>query len=220
MRCLICHEEIFPRITWDNFWRIPEKEVLCSECKYQFLSLKPGCELCFRVGQNGVCEDCKWWEWNHPGLLTKNISVFQYNEFAKDFVARWKYRGDYILLEALQRHVVEQFNRMKNSDCIIAPIPLSEERTVERGFNQSEAVIQLLNQTPCHLLERKNTEKQSKKGRYARITSDNPFKLIESVRQPVILVDDIYTTGTTVRHAASLLKQGGCPEVISFTIFR
>ncbi|SFF67891.1 competence protein ComFC [Halobacillus alkaliphilus] len=220
MRCLICHEETIPKITWTNFWSLPEKEVLCIVCRSMFQPLKPGCPLCFREGEKGVCEDCQWWEQTHPGLLAKNTSVFQYNEFAKDFVARWKYRGDYILLEALQWHVVEHFSRMRNSDYIIAPIPLSEERSYERGFNQSEAIIDLLNQRPHSLLERRNSEKQSKKGRYARITSNNPFKLIQSVRQPVMLVDDIYTTGTTVRHAASLLKQAGCPAVTSFTIFR
>jgi len=48
----------------------------------------------------------------------------------------------------------------------------------------------------------------------------NPFNLVKSLNNPVLLVDDIYTTGRTLRHAAQLLKEAGCQEVYALTLCR
>lgn len=148
--------------------------------------------------------------------LQKNVALFQYNAFAKEWVGKWKYRGDYELLYSIQDAVLPQLTK----DYPYVPIPLSEERMRERGFNQSEAIIQLTEKEPIHLLSRSGTSKQSKKQRQERVKSENPFQLLKPIYTPALLVDDIYTTGTTLRHAASLLKEVGCPAVYSFTLFR
>src|SRR5690625_1097913 len=70
------------------------------------------------------------------------------------------------------------------------------------------------------ILTRIHSEKQSKKTRSERLSADNPFVAAKKVNKPVILVDDIYTTGTTLRHAATLLKEQGCPEVYAYTLIR
>jgi competence protein ComFC len=221
MRCLVCHETIEPQVTWENFWKVPEKEKLCSACSIQMDRIvKPGCPICFRNDYQGICSDCQKWKVTHEGVLEKNVSVFRYNDFAKDVVARWKYRGDYVLVEAYKKELIKAFQKNYTAEWPLVSIPLSKERMKERGFNQSEAIIRLLARESINLLDREGTEKQSKKQRAARIHSYNPFQLRTSINEPVILVDDIYTTGTTLRHAASLLRQAGCPMVCAFTIFR
>lgn len=64
------------------------------------------------------------------------------------------------------------------------------------------------------------SEKQAKKSRFERIMMKNPFKQTEPFNKPVVLVDDIYTTGRTLRHAAQLLTENGCPEVYALTLCR
>lgn len=220
MRCLICHEEIAPVVTWVNFWQVMEKQTCCQTCKDQFVIIEPGCPKCHRSDSKRMCFDCERWGNGYPDPLEQNVSLFEYNDFAKDWVAKWKYRGDYVLVDSIRKQMKSLFEKTGWEAYPLVPIPLSEERLFERGFNQSEALIHLLEKQPYNLLKRVHAEKQSKKQRWERVASINPFRLEVPVREPVVLVDDIYTTGTTVRHVAALLKEAGCPRVFSLTIFR
>src|SRR5699024_2546140 len=148
------------------------------------------------------------------------------NDLMKEMIAKWKYRGDYELLNAFSKDIKATMNtHLQNilKEYVIVPIPLSEERLHERGFNQSLAIANKLTDDKHRIqdiLERTHGEKQSKKSRDQRIFRKNPFKLTKIINKTVILVDDIYTTGTTLRHAASLLSQSGCPAVYSYTLIR
>ncbi|WP_240374381.1 ComF family protein [Bacillus piscicola] len=79
---------------------------------------------------------------------------------------------------------------------------------------------------PILLLERMyDNEKQSKKSRSERfMAKDNPFRFIEPKNgipsKKVVLLDDIYTTGLTLRKAAVELKKNGIKEVRAITVFR
>ncbi|MCA0971563.1 ComF family protein [Halobacillus litoralis] len=201
------------QVTWTNVFLPPKRSSICEGCLSQFERITPTCPKCGRGDSTGLCFDCERWGMDKEDPLEKNTALFAYNDFAKDWVAKWKYRGDYELLYSLREQVA-------SLEGPLVPIPLSDERLAERGFNQSEAVIRLLGGESVSLLERSGTSKQSKKQRAERVTSENPFRLVEPIRAPVTIVDDIYTTGTTLRHAASLLKEAGCPSVSSFTIFR
>ncbi len=103
---------------------------------------------------------------------------------------------------------------------LIVPIPLSDERLYERAFNQAEVIAKWIQPEIDLILRREHREKQSKKSRHERITSKNPFILTKTINKPVLLVDDIYTTGTTLRHASTMLKKHGCPRVDAFTLIR
>ncbi|MGN7175963.1 ComF family protein [Paenibacillus sp. FSL R5-0490] len=106
-------------------------------------------------------------------------------------------------------------------DCLV-PIPLSPERLYERGFNQSAALILEAGFTPAELLQRIHSEKQSKKSRLERIHHHQVFEPlnINIENKVILLIDDIYTTGSTLYHAAKVLKTGGAASVLSLTLAR
>ncbi|MFY2155821.1 ComF family protein [Cytobacillus firmus] len=108
-----------------------------------------------------------------------------------------------------------------NFECLV-PIPLSPERLYERGFNQSAALIREAGFTPKDLLQRIHSEKQSKKSRLDRIHQNQVFEPLNiNIKNKIILlVDDIYTTGSTLYHAARVLKNGGAASVFSLTLAR
>ncbi|MBA2175557.1 ComF family protein [Halobacillus locisalis] len=220
MRCYVCFEEILPEVTWSTFLLPQKVKKICYGCERQFEHIVPACPKCGRPDSTGLCFDCERWGMEQEDPLEQNVALYQYNDFAKDWVARWKYRGDYELLQSLECQLRSLFQKTEWDTYALVPVPLSGGRLVERGFNQSEAIIQSLGQKSTNLLRRTGTEKQSKKQRRARVASSNPFSMIDPIYTPVVLVDDIYTTGTTIRHAASLLKQSGCPQVFSLTLFR
>ncbi|MEH7444574.1 ComF family protein [Bacillus sp. JJ1122] len=175
----------------------------------------------YRLGN--VCLDCKRWEdddkWS--GSLDKNISMFSYDNFTKEVIAKFKFRGDYILAELFASAFRKALLAFQYD--YIVPIPLSEERLYERGFNQAEAIIRTAGCQPTHLLSRIHTEKQSKKSRHERIHLEQVFKAethLDLRGKTILLVDDIYTTGSTLRHAAKLLKDHGAAKVYSLTLAR
>nr|WP_279325946.1 phosphoribosyltransferase family protein [Bacillus sp. FJAT-47783] len=109
------------------------------------------------------------------------------------------------------------------STYVTLPIPLSQQRLYERGFNQALLLSQQLHLPIIEPLEKIDLKKQSKKSRNERIHSKNMFTLTkpELVKdQHIIIIDDIYTTGTTIRHAAKLLHQAGASTVQSLTLIR
>ncbi|SEA39290.1 competence protein ComFC [Thalassobacillus cyri] len=225
MRCLNCHQVILHQVTWYNLFSLPQTQVICNACQSELKKITGAkCLSCSRpMEKPGLCPDCKRWEEDErwSGVLDQNISIFHYNEQMKDIMARWKYRGDYILADLFREAMQDEFQEhFMGEDVVVVPIPLSDERMEERGFNQADTLAGFI-QAPVKLaLTRLHGEKQSKKSRQERMDTVNPFLLAEPVHQAVLLVDDIYTTGMTLRHAAKLLKTNGTPKIFSLTLIR
>lgn len=226
MNCLWCDEYISEEIKWNNFFILSKSKKICYACEGKLIKLQGNrCKLCSRMIKEQLCNDCIEWSSNPlwKESLIYNHSIFLYNEEMQEIIAKWKYRGDFVLAEIFSEDIRSVFNEKFlhiKEDAIIIPIPLSDERLKERGFNQAKALADFLPQENVNALVRTHSEKQSKKTRYERIISENPFTLIKKIDQPVILIDDIYTTGTTLRHAGKLLKENGCPKVYGFSLIR
>lgn len=224
--CLLCEEELILQINWGNLIRGNKQSNLCAICneKLEFLNERQ-CFHCSRPADEEQCEDCKTWSSIHNGNdpLFQNVSLYTYNSFMKDVITRWKYRGDYIISEIFREDYSAHFQKRfaeNKKQAVIVPIPLSRERLYERGFNQAHLLATFLTTNVADVLKRVHNEKQAKKSRMERMTTTNPFSLQSPVNQPVILIDDIYTTGSTLRHAATILKANGCPQVFAYTLIR
>ncbi|SFA44433.1 competence protein ComFC [Parageobacillus thermantarcticus] len=234
MNCLICHAPYNPLASWQHFLTLKNADCLCVKCRGAFVKIDGEiCDICGRPfaglershRQGKLCADCVQWqkddEWKD--VLTKNRSVYMYNEFMKEVVALWKFRGDYAIVQAFQDEFCREFYRHFDNTFCIVPIPLSDERLYERGFNQAKALAELLALPIYEPLCRRHLEKQSKKSRLERLRTENVFRLSEktSLRgKHIVLIDDIYTTGTTLRHAAKVLLKAGAASVSSITLAR
>jgi competence protein ComFC len=231
-RCLLCHEIILPSVGWRAIFSKEKRPLLCPTCEGKFEKIEgETCWICsrpfahvdekFRSGD--LCHDCVRWEGDDEwqGYLNKNNSIFLYNDFIKEVIARYKFRGDYVLAKVFAEFFREELQK-KNADLFV-PIPLSEERLYERGFNQAHALLIESGLPPSPILSRIHSEKQSKKTRSERIHIPQVFQLSENLSldgKKIILIDDIYTTGSTLRHAAKLLKEAGAECIESLTLAR
>lgn len=122
----------------------------------------------------------------------------------------------------------ENIEFIKKYDVLI-PIPIHKDRMRTRGYNQSELIakdlayeiknIKLENRV---LIKTKNIIAQSslnKKQRENNIKDVYQIKSVEKVmNKKILLLDDIYTTGSTVNECAKILKEAGCKEVGIITI--
>lgn len=143
----------------------------------------------------------------------------------KDILSTFKFRGDSALASVFEKDF--QISCKANFKTIkldaAMPIPLSTERLYERGFNQAKLLADFLPLPQLDALERTHHEKQSKKSRHERLSSSNVFSITDRSiieGKNILLIDDIYTTGTTLRHAAKRLKDSGAASIYSFTLIR
>jgi len=201
--------------------------IYCVGCKKENISL---------------CVDCIN---NFPSALNtsvvSDISLFDYkDETVKRSMWLLKYRGnrdigkifasslyDRLLDEVSERNMFSHFHNP-----IMTPIPLSKKRLKERGFNQSEIIAKELsfidNDTSFKLVadvlyKTKDTPSQvSIKDRATRLQN---LRGCFSVKNPgviknrnIILIDDITTTGATIKEARKTLLGAGAKKVIAFTI--
>lgn len=233
--CLYCHQSYTERWSWTDLFGLSIAAMLCPDCEDKMELIKGEiCRICGRpfslfpeqYRQGDCCNDCILWEKNEvwTGILQQNRSLYVYNDFFRELIAKLKYRGDAELVKAFYPVLKKQFKKISQYALII-PIPLSEERSYERGFNQAELLAKGINNHVALLLERKtHEEKQSKKTRDERLEQkENPFKVIESNKvqdQIILLIDDVYTTGSTLRYAAKVLLEAGAKQVSSITLAR
>lgn len=155
------------------------------------------------------------------GYILTNHSLYKYNSAMKDFMHRYKFQGDYRLRYVFQRQFTDLIRKC-GSDVII-PIPVNSRTMQTRGFNQVSGLIE--NSISIkHLLLAKSTVKsvpQSLKNRQERLKTQQPFLIHHPdfiMNKSVTLVDDIYTTGRTLYHAANLCREAGCRVINSVTL--
>lgn len=232
-KCLWCGGSYFPPIRWTGFLDVRDRRGFCDRCwsKFDALSGRTLCDKCGRAldlvsadyVKDGLCSDCA--DWGSADILTMNRSLFTYNEFLREVVTQFKFRGDAILVGGFQDAWRKLYHRHFKG-CVPVPVPLSAERMGERFFNQAWILASLLPVAPVELLKRvRHDTKQSKKSRRERLAGDeNPFALIEGCEdfhgKSFVIIDDIYTTGTTVRHAAHALAALEPAAIYSMTLAR
>ena len=211
------------------------KATCCEICQKQLHPLVG--EVCLKCGrslhqiearfvQGKHCTDCvRWGERGWKDVLIQNKSFYVYNDFLKKILALYKYRGDVEVGRVFSSSIHKELIRSYSFIDQVIPMPASRERMYERGFNQCEVWIEGTKFAKDSPLKRmRNEDKQSKRSREKRINrKEEMFQLVDEANvagKKLLLLDDIYTTGTTIHHAALTLKQGGASEVYSLTLCR
>ena len=226
--CISCHESMLPRLSWKDLFTPRAGETLCSFCAKELQPINHDtiCSICSRPLKEKIlaCEDCLTWS-RHPvyhSALHQNRSLYSYNPALKELIKRFKYDRDYEIALCFTLLLKETLANMPSYD-LLTPIPLNDQRLKERTFNQSEALIKEAALAYEKILTRAGDAKthQAKKGKRDRHMTMNPFQTTKQLNgKTVVIVDDLYTTGTTIRHAAFCLKEAGAEKVMSITVGR
>ncbi len=128
-----------------------------------------------------------------------------------------------VILGEFWANQIENCPFPKNS--ILVPIPLHKEKLKKRGYNQASYIAKGLANTWNLSINEKDftriqyTESQTFKSKEERHKNvENIFDLLNPIHQPVILVDDVITTGSTLVSACKKLEEKGVTEIYVFTI--
>jgi competence protein ComFC len=183
------------------------------------------------------CERRSFAGLTHPNCIRTNgvdglIAIFYYNNILKKVIKNIKYRlvaeGLAELLSAIEPHSYNRaiFYKKNFSPLYLQPIPLHKNRLNRRGFNQSERIAsffgEMLSLPLIDVLVRtKNTESQARlrdrQNRFQNLrgafemNSKNYGDYKSYVN--IMIVDDVVTSGSTVKEAAKILKKNNVEKV-------
>lgn len=214
----------------------------CISCKKWRKYICLECRRDIEVLPFHICPVCN--EKIYPGLIHKEcegkvlingvVSCMKYNKVAKKIVKAIKYQLIYDIYTELSefiytKGIFQEFYKRHNI-CYFQPIPLHPNRLKLRGFNQAEELATLFSKKFPYrlinaLLRVKDTKPQAqihyKKQRQENI--HNAFNIKDNglvKGKVIILVDDVYTSGTTCLEAAKILKNNGVLEVYVWSLAR
>lgn len=205
------------------------EEQMCESCRKTLPYI--GERFCLKCGKYledvtvELCCDCRKQE--HRFL--QNRGIFRYDAGMKKVIYRFKYQNQRWYGKFFADEIVRQLgNQIKswNPDGMI-PVPLHKSRQKKRGFNQAEEILKGVKERleipvyPNLVIREKKTLPQKVLNRAGREKNlKNAFKIADnSVKlNGVILVDDIYTTGSTLDALAETLQDAGVKRVYAICL--
>ena len=173
-----------------------------------------------------ICLQCR----NYEHIFNTNYSILDYDGIIKDKIIEFKQSRFKDIGSAFAHIMLDYFEKLKLDIDLIIPVPIHENRLKARGFNQTEILLteiakkynKLVN--PELLKRIKDTPHQTGLGRINRL--ENLYMAFEVTNKKkiknkkILLVDDIYTTGTTLDECARTLYDAGAKSVMSLCLAR
>lgn len=208
----------------------PKELALCDACWTAVpWILQVQCHCC---GRPESCSDCQ--RRPHP-YFVRNRSAVSYSPLMKEWLAVYKYRGHEKLRELLGTMLLHAYHLHRRSEAgkdkdagtseleLITYVPVSHERYQERGFNQAQQLANELGKRTgipvVPMLARvRHTDKQSFKTRGDRLADlQGVFAMLPESRAALrelevqtkiklYMVDDVYTTGSTLNECARTVQ--------------
>ena len=199
------------------------------------LLFPPKCAFCGEHGVHGVCAACEkalpWCETPYherPGI-GKCLAPLRYESAVRESLLRFKFRGGRgsaegygaVLAQCVAEHFGGEFD-------LVTYVPVSEKRARERGYDQTlllaREMCRAWDVSPVTLLRKtRHTPAQSTlktpEERRANVLGVYEAMGAEQIADArILLVDDILTTGATLRECVRVLKDAGAKSVLCATL--
>jgi ComF family protein len=196
-------------------------ELVCKKCLKKIPIFEGRCVKCSRKNPLGIiCNNCK-------GRYEPDLAIarFKYKSEAKKLIQNFKYEDVTDLKIIFAKELAELIKKSLDfRGYEVIPIPLSGYKKRYRGYNQAELVSRevshALGLNLSLVLRRVAGETEliglSRVERLKLIK--NTFKLSAKPPEKVILIDDVITSGATIREATKALKKFGTKRVAAFSI--
>lgn len=198
---------------------------ICDKCisKINWATDKT-CAKCGKViegeWQNSLCADCM--EADHS--FDKGITCAEYGVYTRTIVFSLKYSGKTYIAKDIAKAMRDKLSLENTEYDIIVPVPISKKKLKDRGFNQASLICRYLSKFVGKdlvdgLTRIKETTAQRGLGKIDRyVNLQGAFGVKKYFRdklkgKKVLLVDDIYTTGSTVDQCSKALGDCGVESI-------
>ena len=199
------------------------------------LLFPPHCAFCGKVGVQGVCPACEKalpyckTPLHERAEIGACLAPLKYEGIVRDALLNYKFHGSQsrctgfgdILAQAAAEHFGGQFD-------LVTFVPVSKKRRRERGYDQSyllaretcrhwdTAPAALLQKTKDNVAQSSLSSREERQKNVAGVYAAVNEEKIRGAR--ILLIDDILTTGATLREAARVLRAAGAQSVICATL--
>lgn len=208
----------FCRDCWNQI--VPLTGPSCSRCDQPFVS-----PAATSWTPDHQCQNCL----EHPPAYRRAWTLFPYLPPLQDAICAFKYRGKFSLAKPLGTLMASALPPELDVDLIV-PVPLYAARLRGREFNQSLLLADQLSRhlkkpvSTSYLIRVLPTAPQTTLRRQERLRN---LRQAFAIRQPdlfagrrILLVDDVFTTGTTLNECAKILLKSGAESVSAVTLAR
>lgn len=202
---------------------------VCSECIVRTPKPRQICPVCERPSVDGMTHaKCR-----RPLSLDGLTSVFSYNGIVRKAILGFKYKFALEvakeLADYMQGYLLKETLYLPK-DPVLIPVPLFWLRSNWRGFNQAEVIGKIVAEKmgwkyqPGLLIRKKLKRPQTELKKDERsenvrgVFALNPSYKLQATSY--VLFDDVYTTGSTLKEAAKVLKRNRARQVWGLTIAR
>lgn len=221
-KCLLCHlSQAFSPQTG-----------LCKSCTDSLPWLGNACQRCAlplsrSAFATSICGQCQ----NKPPPFQQCHTLFHYQPPIDRLISRLKFKQQLLYArvfgQLMAQHMLRRYPLTQLPDMVI-PVPLHKRRLRERGFNQAQEIARIcaailslpLNTQQCqrdkHTVHQPGLSALERRRNVKKAFRSRGF----SAGLCVALVDDVMTTGTTLRELSACLKDAGCEEVHLWCVAR
>jgi ComF family protein len=208
----------FCRACWKTLISIPGP--CCPHCGLPYAS-----PVALQQSPSHECGACR----TKPPAFTQAWSLFPYQSPLREAIVLFKYRGKRSLTRHFIQAMIPALPTLPTIDILI-PVPLHPQRLREREYNQSLLLAHGLSQhlqipllLSC-LLRVRPTVPQTSLSKKERLTNLHRAFSVDDVsriqNQRILLIDDVFTTGTTLHECAKTLRKAGAGTVYGLTLAR
>ncbi|MEF8917076.1 MAG: ComF family protein [Candidatus Bipolaricaulota bacterium] len=202
---------------------------ICESCLDSFERITdPICEKCGKPApeSGGVCSECA--KGNREFFLARSFGLYRPGKGLAEAIAGLKYEGE----KALSKDLAPLLDKGKTGELLedvdaLTFVPLSRKKLRDRKFNQAELLARKVSQiTEISLVQTlvklEATRPQAELSREERLENvRGSFDYDETIdHDRVLLIDDVFTTGSTVDECSRVLKDAGAERVYVATLAR
>lgn len=221
--CMACHAVILPK----------SKYALCTRC-YESLKLldHKGCKKCGKAlgvpYTDEYCFDCQ----SQGHHFRQGFSATEYGPVEKEIISGLKFKGKTYMAQGISQIMYNRLEDLGYGESYLfwhylLPVPVHKGKLRSRGYNQSELIAQFLAKKTQIPLMKNGLKKSFDTEPLKTLSKRQRMEALEgafSVEFPneikgknILLIDDVYTTGSTVDHCAKTLMLHGAHSVDVFT---
>lgn len=195
---------------------LPINAIACPRCALPLAAPAPACGQCLRA----------------PPPFAAAHAPFRYGDPLDRLLTRFKFAADLAAGRVLGTLLVETVAVLLPNDAVVLPMPLHRRRLADRGFNQAWELARMLARgggLPARadlLLRMRATDPQTGLDAASRRRNVRGAFVVPPSRapwiggRPVVLVDDVVTTGATAAEASRALLRAGAAEVTLVAVAR